>query len=158
VFAMVDCFTQCLLKPVHDLLFRCLALIPQDGTRDRENPHESQVRPLKDLLQRTKGRVLWSLDLSAATDRLPIALQEQLVSAFILNGLGPIWRLLLIGRVYHYSLDNDYHRGIVRSQGVPIEGSVSYAVGQPMGAYSSWAMLALTHHAIVQWCAYQIGY
>jgi hypothetical protein len=26
---------------------------------------------------------------------------------------------------------------------------VTYAVGQPMGAYSSWAMLALTHHLIV---------
>nr|QDH89994.1 MAG: RNA-dependent RNA polymerase [Mitovirus sp.] len=26
---------------------------------------------------------------------------------------------------------------------------VRYAVGQPMGAYSSWAMLALTHHVIV---------
>jgi len=25
-----------------------------------------------------------------------------------------------------------------------------YAVGQPMGAYSSWAMLALSHHIIVQ--------
>jgi len=27
---------------------------------------------------------------------------------------------------------------------------IHYAVGQPMGAYSSWAMLALTHHMIVQ--------
>jgi hypothetical protein len=27
---------------------------------------------------------------------------------------------------------------------------VKYAVGQPMGAYSSFAMLALTHHVIVQ--------
>jgi hypothetical protein len=26
---------------------------------------------------------------------------------------------------------------------------VSYEVGQPMGAYSSWAMLALTHHVII---------
>lgn len=26
---------------------------------------------------------------------------------------------------------------------------IRYSVGQPMGAYSSWAMLALTHHIIV---------
>jgi hypothetical protein len=26
---------------------------------------------------------------------------------------------------------------------------VKYEVGQPMGAYSSWAMLALTHHIVV---------
>lgn len=28
-----------------------------------------------------------------------------------------------------------------------------YGTGQPMGALSSWAMLALTHHLIVQYCA-----
>lgn len=33
---------------------------------------------------------------------------------------------------------------------------VHYAVGQPMGALSSWAMLALTHHLIVQF-SYAIG-
>jgi len=34
----------------------------------------------------------------------------------------------------------------------PVYGNhtVSYAVGQPMGALSSWAMLAITHHLIVQ--------
>lgn len=30
-----------------------------------------------------------------------------------------------------------------------VEGPQRYAVGQPMGAYSSFAMLALTHHVIV---------
>lgn len=33
-----------------------------------------------------------------------------------------------------------------------------YAVGQPMGALSSWAMLALTHHFIVQFAAYRAGF
>jgi hypothetical protein len=32
-----------------------------------------------------------------------------------------------------------------------------YAVGQPMGALSSWAMLALTHHALVQYAAFRVG-
>lgn len=34
--------------------------------------------------------------------------------------------------------------------GYPDNNIVKYSVGQPMGAYSSWAMLALTHHMIVQ--------
>lgn len=34
-------------------------------------------------------------------------------------------------------------------------GSYKYAVGQPMGAYSSWAMLALTHHFLVQVSAWR---
>lgn len=32
-----------------------------------------------------------------------------------------------------------------------------YKVGQPMGALSSWAMLAVTHHMIVQYC-YRLSY
>jgi len=33
-----------------------------------------------------------------------------------------------------------------------------YSVGQPMGAYSSFPMLALTHHVIVQIAAGRAGY
>jgi hypothetical protein len=36
-------------------------------------------------------------------------------------------------------------------------GFVKYATGQPMGALSSWAMLAFLHHAIVQWSAFRAG-
>lgn len=32
-----------------------------------------------------------------------------------------------------------------------------YSVGQPMGAYSSWAMLAVTHHYLVQIAAQSAG-
>lgn len=35
-----------------------------------------------------------------------------------------------------------------------LPSSIRYAVGQPMGALSSWAMLALTHHFILQYCAW----
>jgi len=35
---------------------------------------------------------------------------------------------------------------------------IKYAVGQPMGALSSWAMLALTHHFIVAWAAYRVKF
>lgn len=36
-------------------------------------------------------------------------------------------------------------------------GPMSYAQGQPMGAYSSWPMMALTHHFIVRYASYLIG-
>jgi len=35
--------------------------------------------------------------------------------------------------------------------------SYRYAVGQPMGALSSWAMLAITHHFLVQLAARRAG-
>jgi hypothetical protein len=36
-------------------------------------------------------------------------------------------------------------------------GSIKYSVGQPMGALSSWAMLAITHHMIMQHCSNLCG-
>jgi len=39
-----------------------------------------------------------------------------------------------------------------------IPKSVVYSVGQPMGALSSWGMLALTHHAMIQYSAYLAGH
>jgi len=37
------------------------------------------------------------------------------------------------------------------------ETTVRYAVGQPMGALSSFNMLALTHHLLLQYCALKVG-
>jgi hypothetical protein len=38
VIAIADCWTQWLLKPLHDWIFACLSCIPQDGTFDQEAP------------------------------------------------------------------------------------------------------------------------
>lgn len=32
-----------------------------------------------------------------------------------------------------------------------------YAVGQPMGAYSSWAAFSMTHHLLVHYAAFRCG-
>lgn len=62
------------------------------------------------------------------------------------------WRELLVGRSYQIS---DY----AREQFDPdLPATVKYSVGQPMGALSSWAMLAITHHVIVQWAAFRSGW
>jgi len=63
--------------------------------------------------------------------------------------LGPLadsWKDLLVGRSYWLKKSR-------YEDPVPLQ----YAVGQPMGALSSWAMLALTHHMIVQWAAVRAG-
>jgi hypothetical protein len=76
VFAMVDCWTQWLLKPLHEFIFSdILPFIPQDGTKD-------QLRPLHHLLN-VKTNGLFSLDLSAATDRLPLWLQKELMAGLV---------------------------------------------------------------------------
>jgi hypothetical protein len=127
VFAMVDPWTQWVLKPLHDGIFKILRRHPMDGTFN-------QLRP---LARAHNWESLYSLDLSSATDRLPITLQQALLSQLMgSESFAVNWANLLVGR--HY-----------KAPGLP---PVKYAVGQPMGALSSWAMLAYTHHFILQ-CA-----
>jgi hypothetical protein len=38
IIAMVDMLTQWALKPLHDLIFKILEGIPQDGTFDQDRP------------------------------------------------------------------------------------------------------------------------
>nr|WAY16622.1 putative RNA-dependent RNA polymerase [Binucleate Rhizoctonia mitovirus 10] len=144
VFAMVDPWTQWLLKPLHDTIFdHILAGIPQDGTRD-------QLKPVLSLIGR-KPDSLFSLDLSAATDRLPLWLQVAILGGLAGEIYAQNWADLLVKRDYVLSLKNNNTDRMVK---YPLR----YAVGQPMGALSSWAMLALTHHFIVQFAAYRAGF
>jgi hypothetical protein len=142
LFAIVDAWTQWALYPLHAIIFGILQRIPQDGTFD-------QTKPLDFLIEKVnKGVVksLYSLDLTAATDRLPVALQVHLVNDLVGDiSFGYHWASLLVGRKYKF-----YQLGYDKWH-----GDYLYAVGQPMGALSSWAMLALTHHFIVQCAAWR---
>lgn len=147
IFAMVDSLTQWLLYPLHKYLFSVLAKIPQDGTFDQTKPVESLLARMEE-----KGlKQIWSFDLSAATDRLPVVLQEVLLGVFTSFDFAYCWKHFLCDRPYRVPSEwvKTHGRGMTH---------VKYAVGQPMGAYSSWAMLALVHHAIVQFCARKVGH
>jgi len=61
------------MAPLHELIFSILRRLPSDGTFDQPKP----VELLRSLNPR--GRWYYSIDLSAATDRLPVALQTPLV-------------------------------------------------------------------------------
>jgi hypothetical protein len=146
VVAMVDCFTQWLLYPLHRFIFdKILKVIPQDGTFN----HVAPVKKLIGVMRERKLTKCFSYDLSAATDRLPVSIQELLLRVFTSVDFAYHWRKLLVER--DYALPSDY----IKRYGRKGLTSVRYAVGQPMGAYSSWAMLALTHHAIVQFAAFK---
>lgn len=167
VFAMVDPFTQWILRPLHEAIFRLLGWIRQDGTHD-------QVKPLRVLLRRQEGLrnenrapgdrltgwyrlgakypsktySLYSFDLTAATDRLPLVIQIALLVPVLGLELAQAWGTILVGRDYYIFLKDEYGVGELTPK--------RYSTGQPMGALSSWAMLALTHHCIVQWAWYQV--
>jgi hypothetical protein len=62
---------------LHDLISDILSQIPEDGTKD-------QLKPVKVMLELHKNSNEFnSLDLSNATDRLPVEFQKD-----ILNSLG----------------------------------------------------------------------
>jgi len=148
VVAMLDSWSQILLYPIHYVIFnRMLKCIPQDGTFNQYRPIEALLATLK-----KKGfKKVYSFDLSAATDRLPIKIQEIVLSYIVGQPLATLWTKLLTDRYY---TGPSKVNGV--KTGIPSKG-IKYAVGQPMGAYSSWAMLALTHHAIVQFAAWKCG-
>jgi len=152
VFAMVDSFTQWVLRPLHLYLFKSvLKKIPQDGLYDQVAPAKKLVKVMR---ERGLSRV-WSFDLSAATDRLPVSLQEHLLGALTHLRFASAWRWLMTERWFALSpaLSNATCGGGKQGK----KYAIKYAVGQPMGAYSSWAMLAITHHCIVQYCARRAG-
>jgi hypothetical protein len=144
VVALADIWSQWALKPLHDWLFDILREIPQDGTFD-------QLRPVGLLLKKVSPtQAIYSYDLSAATDRIPILIQELLLAQIFGPAYARAWANLLVGR--SYAIPKKVAKGLgLRSR------FLKYAVGQPMGAYSSWGMLALVHHAMVQFCAYRAG-
>lgn len=145
VFAMVDILTQAVLLPLHKALFERLRPISTDGTFDQIAPVERLIKRMNE----TGKTFVASYDLSAATDRLPLVLQKMILSKVMGQELSDLWATLLVGRAYKLpKIAKSYNLGF---------DSVRYAVGQPMGAYSSWAMLAVTHHAIVQLAARRVN-
>jgi hypothetical protein len=135
IIAIADWWTQLVFRPYHSSLFRTLKDIEQDGTFDQWAPVENWVLPRLRL-----GFPAFSFDLTAATDRLPIQFQAQVFALFFGAKAARLWTDLL---------DRDWW-----FQGEPIR----YAVGQPMGALSSWAMLAICHHVVVQLAAQRAGW
>jgi len=145
VFAMVDPWTQWIMKALHSWIFSVLKRIPMDGTFD-------QLKPIQAF---KGGTPVYSFDLSAATDRLPISFQKKILTFLFGKTFSDDWANLLVNRGYSYRY---YEAPTFRKRkGDEIEGVVYYEVGQPMGALSSWGMLALTHHLIVQISAIRCG-
>jgi len=133
IIAILDWWTQTALKPIHQWSFDLLRTIKCDMTFNQDG--FIKVLP--------KTGPYYSFDLSAATDRFPISLQENFLSLLIGERKARAWRGLLTGHRFSTSWNAEYY---------------SYSAGQPMGAYSSWSVFTLCHHLIVQYSASQCGF
>lgn len=89
--------------------------------------------------------MVYSIDLSSATDRLPLVYQIVLISLIMgSKDLSLRWGKTICSIPYHFG---------------PKEGSktINYGVGQGIGLYSSWAMLALANHSLILLAADMAG-
>jgi hypothetical protein len=127
VICIPDIWTQTVLKPIHDYLMGVLKRFPCDGTF-------SHPRLAKRVRKFTKTDALNCYDLRAATDRMPVDLQVKVLENLLPGNLSTLWKTLLVDREFHYP-----------------GGQLRYAVGQPMGMLSSWAAMAITNHAIINY-------
>lgn len=129
--AILDYFSQVFLKPFHVALFKCLHKMPCDRTFTQDPKHQWD----------DNTHSYWSLDLTAATDRLPLTLQTKLLEEILQDReAASFWSYLLSSR--EFATPPEF-----------LHDTVRYSVGQPMGSYSSWASMAMTHHLIVCWAA-----
>ena len=128
VIAMPHAELQIFLKPLHDTC----QLILNDITEDCSFAQDKGAKYAQQCLK--EGRMVHSVDLSAATDRFPLHLQMGLLRK-------------LCSRT-HLNWASFFERSASLLWKTPF-GDISYGVGQPMGLYGSFAIFSLTHHAIL---------
>lgn len=140
--AIVDYWTNFVLKPVHDWMFAILKLLPQDATFDQEGKvREFAGRGYTDV---------YSYDLKSATDLIPLALYRALFSWVFPEKILSLWFDLLVSR--------DFLVPRTTLKSFPSHPRrIRYSTGQPMGALTSWASMALVHHALVLYAAVSAG-
>jgi len=128
------------MAPLHDWIFHILKNLPQDGTFDQTAPIRRLQRKYSSS---AKKKTFASLDLSAATDRLPVSLQRILIK-ILLSGkvtdsdqFSRNWQDLLVKRAYRVAPGKHVLEKADLDFVLRDPHAVYYAVGQPMGALSS---------------------
>jgi hypothetical protein len=132
VIGIGDYWSQNVLRPIHDKLMYILKKFKTDGTWDQNKQVERILRECQAQAH--------SFDLTSATDRFPVLLQEIVMSFVFSKEIASSWAKVLTQRPFRYKNED-----------------VMWKVGQPLGLLSSWAAFSLTHHALIQFCAHSVG-
>jgi hypothetical protein len=121
IVAIFDYFSQTSLRPLHNYLFKVMRNIPQDYTFNQT-----------DFLDTIGDQdIYYSIDLTAFTDRFPVLINRDLIASRFGLLYANSWMRIMTQPLFY---NGDY---------------ISYSVGNPMGAYSSWNSTSLSHHFIV---------
>lgn len=132
---ILNYFLQEALYPLHNILMQWLRKQPQDGTYNQTSAAE-KVR-----IKTSERKQCWCFDLTAATDRWPIWTQKLVIQSLVSNTWARLWEMVIKTQPF-----SKPHRMFV-----------NYTVGQPMGALSSWAAFAVTHHFVLRFLCWKSG-
>ncbi|DAC76947.1 RNA-dependent RNA polymerase [Entomophthora muscae mitovirus 8] len=130
LIAILDYWSQSILKVYHkDLMSSLMRIQKIDMTFGQG------IAPFG-----PEDQKYYSFDLTAATDRFPVAITEIMMAAKYGQEAASAWKEIMTGEKFHWK-----------------DKVLKYNRGQPMGAYSSWASFSLNHHMVVQWSALRAG-
>lgn len=136
---------QGVLRPLHDILIRCLRSWENDCTY-----HQEKVFAWYKLMVEKGKTQIYSLDLRSATDRLPLLLQAKIIALLLSNrkvrakDIARSWEELIRTITFNTKV-------------IQLWKVVSYKVGQGIGLYRSWPAIAITNHVIVRYCGWLVG-
>ncbi|AZT88623.1 RNA-dependent RNA polymerase [Ophiocordyceps sinensis mitovirus 1] len=128
-FAIFDYWSQTLLKPLHNYLYSLLRKIPEDCTFNQSEGATKLITKYKNK------KYYYSYDLTSATDRFPVSLQERVLALMTNPEYAAAWHALMTSEPFTL-------KGVAEP--------IIWRQGQPLGAKSSWGMFSLCHHVIVQ--------
>jgi hypothetical protein len=145
VFAMVDYFTQYCMLPLHKKLFKLLEIFQEcDATFDQNGAVSSFMGKSE----------YYSYDLKSATDLIPIHLYKIMLNVIFKDErVGDLWSKLLVDREFGLPIKDPKNHEVYTFEN---KHYIRYGCGQPMGALSSWASLALLHNLLIQYASYKI--
>lgn len=130
VIAQLDYFSQTALRPIHKFLYRVLRKLRCDCTFNQGK--------FQEILGGQS--IYYSVDLTQATDRFPIKVISGLLETKFGLEFTRAWEDIMVGYPFDYK-----------------DEKIKYSVGNPMGAYSSWASFALTNHYLIYYCCKKLG-
>lgn len=131
---------QMALQPLGKALYDALKDVPNDFTFDQS----AGVAKIQQWL--LDGYPSISMDLSNASDSIPLDLQLELMSVM---GVSTRWL-----QFYRDCCRGDWYITLERGG---ITRTISWTVGAPLGLYPVFASFTLWHHSMVQSCFFDLG-
>lgn len=141
VVAVPNAWCQGLFQPLHQRLDSLAKKIDQSCLHD-QNKGAQFIRA-----EMEKGKTLYCFDLSSATDRFPIQLEQAALEGFGLED----W-----SRAFG-EISKAPWRVRVRVDGSQVDEIWHYQTGQPMGLYGSFPLFHLTHFLLLIVCCQLTG-